>query len=250
MTFALSSTHVRLPLLAGATLLLHYAAFGWVENGMGAPRQGTETAMAVPIVAQLRAPPPAPAPVVQPVAAPAPAPKPAARRKVAPPVDQAPPVAAAVAPVIAEVAAETLPAAVAEIPAVLAEAPAAAQPRQYTASVPPSSILTLDLDRIDAKGTHWQGVAEMAWQVNGASYTMTVEAGINMVVTKFNLLSMASQGSIGERGFAPRLATEKRRGRPQTATHFNSDQGSITFSASQANAPLAAGAQDKTTLLL
>lgn len=257
MTFALSDTHLRLPVLAGATLLLHYVAFGWVDDGMGAMRPGAQAAKPGPIVAQLRAAPPAP--VVQAVAAPAPAPKPPPKRKVAAPVNDAPPVAVPVAPVAVAEAQQAPPeeappeavaepaAAVAQAPA---EAPAAALPRQYKASVPPSSRLTLDLDRIDAKGTHWQGVAEMAWQVNGASYTMTVEAGINMMVTKFNLLSMASEGSIGESGFAPRLATEKRRGRSQTATHFNADQASITFSASQASAPLVAGAQDKTTLPL
>lgn len=246
MTLAPTSTHLRLSLLAGATLLLHYMAFGWVEQGMGAPLQGEPVAKPAPIVAQLRAPPPAP--VVQ--AAPAPAPKPAPRRQPAAPVKEAPPLAVPVEPVAATLAPEALPEAVAEIPAVAAEEPTALQPRQYKAKVPPSSSMTLALDRIDAKGTHWQGVAEMAWQVDGASYSMTVEAGINMMVTKFNLLSMASEGSIGESGFAPRLATEKRRGRAQTATHFNGGQGNITFSASQASAPLVAGAQDKTTLPL
>ena len=251
MTFALPSTPLRLTLLAGATLLLHYAAFGWVEDGMGLPRQGATASTPVPIVAQLRAPPPAP--VVQAVALPAPAParKPPSPKRRAAPIAEAPPVE----PVAAAVVAEPLPEVVAEMPAVVAEAaaaepPAPALPRQYKASVPPSSTLTLDLDRIDTKSTHWQGVAEMAWQVDGGSYTMTVEAGINMMVTKFNLLSMASEGGIGENGFAPRLATEKRRGRSQTATHFNSEQGSITFSASQASAPLVTGAQDKTTLPL
>lgn len=250
MTFALRATDLRLPLLAASTLLLHYLAFGWVEDGMGATRQGAQAAKPAPIVAQLRAAPPAP--VVQAVAAPAP--KPAPKRKVAAPVNDTPPVAVPVEPVALAQVQDAPPEPVAELAAVEAEAPAeapaAALPRQYKASVPPSSRLTLDLDRIDAKGTHWQGVAEMAWQVNGASYTMTVEAGVNMVVTRFKLLSMASEGSIGESGFAPRLATEQRRGRSQTATHFNSDQASITFSASQASTPLVAGAQDKTTLPL
>ncbi|MBZ2205766.1 DUF3108 domain-containing protein [Massilia soli] len=249
MTFAFSASDLRLPLLAGATLLLHYAAFGWVEAGMEAPGQATAAAKPAPIVAQLRAPPPA----VPTVAAAPPAPMPPPKRKVAAPVKQAPP-APAPAGQVAAAAPEAAPEPVADIPAVAeatpAEQPAAPLPRQYKASVPPSSRLTLDLDRIDAKGTHWQGVAEMAWQVSGDRYTMAVEAGVNMVVTKFNLLSMSSEGSIGDSGFAPRLATEKRRGRSQTATHFNSEQASITFSASQASAPLPAGAQDKTTLPL
>ena len=253
MTFAISASNVRLPMLAGATLLLHYVAFGWVEAGMGPSAPANQAAPPAPIMAQLRAPPPAP--VVEPVATTPPAPKPTPKRKVAAPAEQAPTAPAPLEQVAVADVQEAPPepagdsAAVVEEPA-QTEPPAAPLPRQYKANVPPSSRLTLDLDRIDAKGTHWQGVAEMTWQVSGSSYTMAVDAGINMVVTKFNLLSMSSEGSIGESGFAPRLATEKRRGRSQTATHFNSEQASITFSASQASAPLVAGAQDKTTLPL
>lgn len=254
MTVALPSFRFRLPLLVGATLLLHYAAISWVGNGMGLPQPRIEPAGPAPIVAQLRAPPPVvqPAPVAQ--AAPKPPPKP----RIPAPARQAAPVEAPVqeerAPAVPEAppAAET-PAVAEEAPVIVetpAEAPAAPLPRQYKASVPPSSELALELERIDAKGTLWHGVAEMSWQVSGASYAMKFDAGISMFVTRVNLLSLASEGSIGEGGFMPRVATEKRRGRSQTATHFNSEQASITFSASQATAPLAAGAQDKATLPL
>lgn len=251
MTFALPSFRLRLPVLAGATLLLHYVAIGWVGNGIGLPQLRADAAAPAPIVAQLRAPPP---PVRPPAAADV-APKPPPKRRVPAPVREAAPVEAPVQeePVPAE------PEAVSETPAVAeeapaeekpAEAPAAPLPREYKASVPPSSELSLELERIDAKGTHWNGVAEMSWQVSGGSYAVKVDAGITMMVTKFNLLSLASEGTVGAGGFVPRLATEKRRGRSQTATHFNGEQGSITFSASQATAPLVAGAQDKATLPL
>ena len=253
MTSAFSAFHLRLPLLAGATLLLHYVAFGWVEAGMGSPGQAPDAAPPAPIVAQLRAAPPEP--LVHTVATIPAAPKPPPKRKAAAPLEPAPPAPAPVEQVAVAVDQEAPPEPVADSPAVVddpapAEPPAAPPPRQYRASVPPSSSLTLDLERIDAKGTHWQGVAEMTWQVSGGSYTMAVEAGINMLVTKFNLLSLSSEGAIGDSGFAPRLATEKRRGRSATATHFDSEQASITFSASQASAPLVTGAQDKTTLPL
>lgn len=254
MTVALPSFRSRLPWLLGATLLLHYAAISWVGNGIGLPQQLREPAAPAPIVAQLRAPPappaiPAPAAEVAPKPAPkrmAPAPAPA---PVEPPVREAP------APVAQEAPPEAVPetpAAYEEAPAEEppAEAPAEPLPRQYKADVPPSSELALELERIDAKGTLWHGVADMSWQVGGGSYAVKVDAGISMVVTRFNLLSMASEGSIGDSGFVPRVATEKRRGRSQTATHFNGEQGSITFSASQNTAPLVAGAQDKATLPL
>ena len=251
MTVALPSNRLRLPLLIGATLLLHYVAFSWVGNGLTLPQPGAAPAAPNPIVAQLRAPPP----VVQPAPAAPQAPKPPTKRRVPAPLKEA---------VLVDASVQQEPAAadppIAETPAVAepapaeeekpAEAPAAPLPRQYKASVPPSSRLALELERIDAKGTLWHGVAEMSWQVTGDSYTMNFDAGISMLVTKVNLLSLASEGSVGEGGFAPRIATEKRRGRSQTATHFNGEQGSITFSASQEAAPLTAGAQDKATLPL
>lgn len=251
MTLALPSFRLRLPLLTGATLLLHYAAISWVGNGMGLPQQRREPAAPPPIVAQLRAPPPPPAPVAE--VAPKPAPK---RRAPAPVPETVPePVAAPAQEEAAAAAPEAIPetpAAAEEAPVEekLADAPAEPLPRQYKADVPPSSELALELERIDAKGTLWHGVAEMSWQVGGGSYAVTVDAGISMLVTRFNLLSMSSEGSVGDSGFAPRVATEKRRGRSQTATHFNGEQGSITFSASQNTAPLVSGAQDKATLPL
>jgi hypothetical protein len=44
--------------------------------------------------------------------------------------------------------------------------------------------------------------------------------------------------------------TEKRRGRSMTATHFNRDAGTLTFSSSQASYPLAPGTQDKASVPL
>jgi hypothetical protein len=79
---------------------------------------------------------------------------------------------------------------------------------------------------------------------------MQVEAGISVIVTRVNLIVTRSEGKVGEHGFEPALVTEKRRGRAQTAIHFNREQGNITFSASQAKVPLAIGAQDTATLPL
>lgn len=253
MTFALPSFRLRLPLLIGATVLLHYMAISWVGNGLGLPQQRVAPAAQAPIVAQLRAPPPPVRPPPAAQVAPKPPPKPAMAAKAAVPAPT--PAQEDPAPVAEEAPAEAIPetppaaeqAPVEEQPA---EEPAEPLPRQYKTDVPPSSELALELERIDAKGTLWHGEAAMSWQVGDGSYAVKYDAGISMLVTRVNLLSMASEGSIGEGGFAPRVATEKRRGKSETATHFNGEQGSITFSASQATAPLAAGAQDKATLPL
>jgi hypothetical protein len=44
--------------------------------------------------------------------------------------------------------------------------------------------------------------------------------------------------------------TEKRRGRAMTATHFNRQEGTLTFSASSLKYPLVPGAQDKASVPL
>lgn len=256
MTRALPSLRLRFPLLLGATLLLHYLAFGWVGGRIGLPVPEQEVREPAPIVATLRAPP-APPVLAAPAAPPLPRRPQVRRARTLPPG----PVPISDAPVIEPAPLAELPApalqelvdiapAEPEPEAVEAQAPAAPLPRQYKASVPPSSRLTLELERTDAKGTLWHGVADLSWQLNGSSYTMKFDAGISMLVTRVNLLALASEGDIGEAGFAPQLATEKRRGKSQTATHFNRGQGSITFSASQDSFPLVAGAQDKATLPL
>jgi hypothetical protein len=65
-----------------------------------------------------------------------------------------------------------------------------------------------------------------------------------------NLLTLTSEGTVGDEGFMPALMTEKRRGRSMTATHFNRNTGRLSFSASEANYPLVWGAQDKASVPL
>jgi hypothetical protein len=128
--------------------------------------------------------------------------------------------------------------------------PAAPETRSYRADLPPSANLSLDVDRVDADGTRWTGEAELGWKLGQGGYHAKVEVGIRLLFARVNLLVLTSEGTTGEAGFAPALMTEKRRGRALTATHFNRDEGTITFSASQNKYPLAAGAQDKATVPL
>ncbi|HEU4846357.1 MAG TPA: DUF3108 domain-containing protein [Burkholderiaceae bacterium] len=120
--------------------------------------------------------------------------------------------------------------------------------RRYKVNLPPSADFSLDVNRVDADGTKWTGVAAMAWHTDGSNYTLSVEAGISMLITRINLLVLTSAGTIDDYGIAPVTSTEKRRGRSQTATHFNRDDGTITFSASERSYPLLVGAQDKATV--
>ncbi len=207
------------------------------------------------MVAELRAPEP-PAPVVTP-----PAPKPAAppRRQTAPiapasvqadvpaaaeVAPASPPVTDAAAPVEQAAAVPVMEAPV-PVPPVPPAAPAAPS---YKVSLPPSAELTLDVTRVDANGTTWSGLMAMSWKRSGQAYAMRVEASISMVFTRVNLLSLTSEGSIDSHGIVPRMATEKRRGKAQTATHFKEDEGLITFSAVESRFPLLPGVQDKATV--
>ncbi|MGH8854686.1 MAG: DUF3108 domain-containing protein, partial [Telluria sp.] len=64
------------------------------------------------------------------------------------------------------------------------------------------------------------------------------------------LVVLTSEGHVGNTGFAPVKMTEKRRGRSQTATHFDWPGNKVSFSASQNNYALLPGAQDKATVPL
>jgi hypothetical protein len=120
----------------------------------------------------------------------------------------------------------------------------------YKMAPPPSANLLLNVDRVDADGTKWTGEAAIGWHRAADRYSVKVEIGISMLVTRVNLVVLTSDGTLGEAGLMPVRMTEKRRGRSETATHFNAADKKITFSASQANVALQPGAQDKASIPL
>jgi hypothetical protein len=124
------------------------------------------------------------------------------------------------------------------------------QQRVYKVDLPPPAEITLDVARTDANGTQWHGEALLSWERAAPGYRVRVEAGIRVVFTRVNLLTLSSEGTVGDEGFVPILMTEKRRGRAATATHFNRKDGTLTFSASQAKYALVPGTQDKASLPL
>jgi len=128
--------------------------------------------------------------------------------------------------------------------------PAAPEARHYKVDMPPSADITLEVARTDANGTKWSGDALLSWRVTPSSYRVQVEAGIRVMFAHVNLLTLVSEGTVGDEGFVPALMTEKRRGRAMTATHFNRQDGTLTFSASAAKYPLVPGTQDKASVPL
>lgn len=268
--------------LGAVTVLLHLVVFKWFSGQIGLVHD-EPVRVEAPLLAQLIETAPAPVPAAPPpqpklslpplpalalepvtVAEPPPVPLPSA----APPDDTGAPAGdagdqaagqASAAPAAGNVqsgqgvAAVSTAAASAGAQAQAGQAaPAKPAPevRHYKVDLPPSADITLDVARVDANGTHWSGEELLSWRISPAGYQIRVEAGISIVFARVNLLTLTSEGTVGDEGFVPSLMTEKRRGRAMTATHFNREAGTLTFSASQARYPLAPGTQDKASLPL
>jgi hypothetical protein len=215
MTNALQRVRWRQGLaFCAAAVLVHYLAAGWVGAGMGGPAPARTPD--APVRVRLRAPP-APAQAALPVAPAAPA----AEAGAAVPARQ-----------------------------VQSDHNGAARPRrravaaQGKADAPPSAQLVFDVAR-SAGDVRASGEALLDWTRDGQSYRLRYQATLTEPAGGA-LLELASEGSIGPAGIAPRTMTERRRGRARTATHFDG-QGNITFSASEHAVPMAPGAQDRAT---
>lgn len=274
----------RLLVVCAATLALHLAAIDWAGNHLGSSVPRTSPHPPSVMTAQLRLTLPkrvesAPLVDVKPLAQDAPRPR--ARRPpppapLPPPPESAPATdaltAIAATPVLAsedsapasgKSAAQAqaqagagqaqtgTPPAPAEAPTPAPAVPAEVAPqgtRRYKVHLPPSAKFDMAVARVDADGTKWTGSASMTWHTDGSRYDASVEAGVSLLVTRVNLLVLRSEGVIDDYGIAPVRVTEKRTRRAETATHFNRDQGTITFSASERSYPLLTGAQDKATV--
>lgn len=259
----LSARPGRALVLGAAIVLLHWLALRWLGAQVAAPRERHVEREAVTVLTQLAAPQPrAPAvppftPVFEPAPQPQVPPPPEVRSEPAiaePEARIAHPVDAATGVVDAPIG---TPDAHAGIQGGAAAAPAGVEsvraapahaPHSYKTDMPPPAEIMLDVVRLDADGTRWTGEALLSWQRSGDNYRINIEAGIRLLVARVNLVTLSSEGLVTEAGLSPLTMTEKRRGRSLTATHFNRQAGTITFSASQGSYPLVAGAQDKASI--
>jgi hypothetical protein len=276
MSLAIATNRRRRKIALGAvTVLLHLVVLDWFSGQLGRPHGETARRAARQVVAELLETPPPP----QQQARPPPPPRPALEPPPLPrlPLDPVEVAEAADAPAgagdgaraampdaapnaeaagqgsaaIAAADVQSSPAAPQAPQAAEAAAPKPApEARRYKVDLPPAADILMDVARLDANGTRWSGDALLSWTLTPASYKIRVEAGIAIVFAHVNLLTLTSEGAIGDEGFMPDLMTEKRRGRSMTATHFNRKEGTLTFSASQARYPLAWGVQDKASVPL
>ena len=129
-------------------------------------------------------------------------------------------------------------------PAAPSAPPAEAGPH-YKVSLPPSATLAYEV-RYSTRGRITRGSSVITWQAGDAAYSIHGE------VTKFGfaLSSFRSEGGVDRSGIAPLLYAEKNARRSETNTHFSRDaRQAISFSASADTYPLAAGAQDRGSIL-
>lgn len=127
-----------------------------------------------------------------------------------------------------------------------------AAPEAYTLALPDSVELKMTLLRTepDSNRAPIYGVGALVWSIEGATYKLSIEAGLDMLFTSINLYRLTSEGSINSFGLAPELSTEARRTRAKTATHFHHEDKTVSFSASSAKLPIQDGAQDKASFLM
>ncbi|TAK82655.1 MAG: DUF3108 domain-containing protein [Aquabacterium sp.] len=115
---------------------------------------------------------------------------------------------------------------------------------------PPNGTLTFKALALQGK-TPYYGTGELHWQIADGRYRIEQTMGLDLLITTLRLQSSTSEGSVQSDGLAPDRYTEQRRSRATVATNFNRepDKQTITFSASSKAFPLAAGAQDRASVL-
>jgi len=273
----------RAAALVCASVLVHFCAFRWIEGRLempawrSAPEPAVTTVSLVPPPQALPAATPAPA---APPKKPGPAPKrPVQKQQTAAPkpvTPAAPPPAGMEAPgTSTETPALLLPDGVADaagtdaapgvatadinadaghpaagqtdgVPAAAQSAPDA--PAPYKVDPPPSARLDYDVEAL-VKGQKWHGSGTFRWEAGPDGYSISGEAGTSLLLVKITVLNFRSEGRINQYGIAPVLYSEKPRNKSLTQTHFQADNGRISFSASEKSYPYQGGAQDRASVM-
>jgi hypothetical protein len=211
MTLALQLVGLRrVAFFCAATGLLHYLAIDRIDGGAGAPQRRQRAP--VPVLVELRAPPPPQNLTVTPQTAKSGAPVPDRQ--------------------------------VQSVNSALATQSPATATSPYRVDLPPSAQLSFSLVRAGTSGGAVSGGAVLDWQQSAPNYTLRYEAWLTEPAG--SLVEMASDGRVARAGIIPRTMTDRRRSRARTATHFD-ERGNISFSAAQGGVPMQAGAQDKAT---
>ncbi|MFZ6656361.1 DUF3108 domain-containing protein [Undibacterium sp. TJN19] len=120
----------------------------------------------------------------------------------------------------------------------------------YVLRPPPSGQISMRIVRTENNRNPTYGEGEIIWDLQGTHYKMTVSAALNLLVTSLNLYKLQSEGTIGLYGITPAISTEARRNRSETATHFDHEAKTVSFSSSNKTAAVEKGVQDKASVLM
>lgn len=128
--------------------------------------------------------------------------------------------------------------------ATLAAAPAAAaSPLAAAVSIPGPVRLQYKV-QMHRGGLTLDGHGELRWRHDGQTYEARLELSAPLVRSRVQ----HSAGRITAEGLAPLRFADK--GRSEEATHFDRDQGKLSFSSNRPDAPLLPGTQDRLSVLM
>jgi hypothetical protein len=115
----------------------------------------------------------------------------------------------------------------------------------FHVSPPPSAELQYDVRKVPREGNPIYGHSRIAWRVDGDRYVIDGEVGVLFITA----MTFKSEGMIDEHGVSPVIYSEKRFRRSETATHFQRERNTISFSASEQTYPRQGGEQDRASIV-
>ena len=121
---------------------------------------------------------------------------------------------------------------------------------EFELRVPESAEMQMEITHSKVNGSTTTGVGKLSWEHYNGKYRVSIDAGINLIVTNLNLLKITSEGHIDLYGLMPTVSNDIRRNRPATAIHFNHTEKTISFSASNKTIQMENGAQDAVSVLI
>jgi hypothetical protein len=120
----------------------------------------------------------------------------------------------------------------------------------YLVKPPPSATLRIHIVRTAPNQADVEGDMEFVWRVAERRYTLMLNAKLNAPNGSSPLYVFQSTGVLDAYGLAPSSASIARRGRAETAMHFDRQSQRVSFSASNNSTALQAGTQDRASLFV
>ncbi len=123
-------------------------------------------------------------------------------------------------------------------------------PQTYPVRAPQTGTISMRIVRTEPNRSPVYGDGVIDWEFRTGKYKMSINASLDLLLTSINLYQMHSEGNIDVYGITPATSSEKRRNRSETATHFDHEKKSVSFSSSNKTAEIKDGAQDKASFIM